>query len=150
MRTDEVELEVWPPCFSGQHFKISSISCVRSIWRRHSHQTGDGSNTIFITITTDRTKITTKKYLTRCCQSYRSYHYKNTLPAKTIITIIASTHTVVAANIMAKFEISDSKATQASLWLTVISTSICILELLHIFYAKGMAVWRCDFSKNRV
>lgn len=69
-------------------------------------------------------------------------------------SIIASTHSLIPQLlqqiIMAKFEISDSKATQASLWLTVISTAICILELLHVFYAKGMEIWRCDFSKNCV
>lgn len=50
---------------------------------------------------------------------------------------------------MVKFELSDSKATQVSLWLTVISTSICILELLHVFYVKGMEIWRCDFFNDR-
>lgn len=48
---------------------------------------------------------------------------------------------------MPKFELTDSTATKISLWLTVTSTIICVLELGHIFYLKVMDIWRCEFFR---
>lgn len=47
---------------------------------------------------------------------------------------------------MAKFELSDSMATQASLWLTVASIIIGVLELGHLFYVKIKEMWWCEFE----
>ena len=65
-----------------------------------------------------------------------------TAPAYSSLHLSPRTHHAIT---MTKFELTDSAATKISLWLTVASTIICVLELAHVFYVKILDIWRCEF-----